>query len=70
MKLLFVLLFQILLFFLGKSQKSTCDNNRKIFTNKTGVITDGLLPYKNGQRCEWLVKGKFRFIYFVKIMIM
>lgn len=58
MKLLFIILFEILLFFVSKSQKRTCDNNRKIFTNKTGVITDGPLRYKNEQRCEWLVKGK------------
>lgn len=37
---------------------NTCIDNRKIFVNKTGVITDGETKYKNIARCEWLIKGE------------
>ena len=35
-----------------------CNQQRHVFTNQTGVITDGPGRYGSHLSCEWLIKGK------------
>lgn len=37
---------------------SSCDQSRKILTEKYGIVTDGSSNYTQDSHCEWLIKAQ------------